>query len=75
MAITYKKRSCRFCDEKVLYIDFKETKTLTRFISEQGAIIPRRTSGTCSFHQHQLSLAIKRARVLALMPYASDIAR
>ena len=70
-----KKRICRFCEEKVEYIDFKDTKRLSRFTTEQGKIIPRRTSGTCAKHQRQLVTAIKRARELALIPYVSDFAR
>jgi small subunit ribosomal protein S18 len=70
-----KKRICRFCEEKVDYIDFKDTKRLSRFTTEQGKIIPRRTSGTCAKHQRQLVTAIKRARELALIPYVSDFAR
>lgn len=75
MAITFKKRTCRFTEEGVVYIDFRKVKVLTRYVSEQGALIPRRTSGTSSKHQRQLQVAVKRARHLALMPYASDIAR
>lgn len=70
-----KKRICRFCEEKVDFIDFKDTKRLSRFTTEQGKIIPRRTSGTCAKHQRQLVTAIKRARELALIPYVSDFAR
>jgi small subunit ribosomal protein S18 len=70
-----KKRICRFCEESVEYIDFKDTKRLSRFTTEQGKIIPRRTSGTCAKHQRQVVNAIKRARELALLPYVSDFSR
>ncbi len=70
-----KKRICRFCEEKVTYIDYKEDKRLQRFTTEQGKIIPRRTSGTCAKHQRQLVRAIKIARELALIPYISDITK
>ena len=70
-----KKRICRFCEEKIDYIDFKDDKRLTRFTTEQGKIIPRRTSGTCAKHQRQLVRAIKIARELALIPYISDLAK
>lgn len=70
-----KKRICRFCEESVGYIDFKDTKRLSRFTTEQGKIIPRRTSGTCAKHQRQVVNAIKRARELALLPYVSDFSR
>jgi len=67
-----KKRTCRFCDNKETYIDYKSEKRLQRFVSEQGRIIPRRITGTCSRHQRQLVTAIKRARHLALLPFVSD---
>ncbi|MCB0278830.1 MAG: 30S ribosomal protein S18 [Calditrichaeota bacterium] len=75
MPITLKKRSCRFSEMGIEYIDFKDTKLLSRSLTDQGSIIPRRTSGTCAKHQRQLSLAVKRARYLGLLPYASDSAR
>lgn len=70
-----KKRICRFCEERILYIDFKDEKKLMRFMTEQGKIIPRRTSGTCAKHQRQLVRAIKRARHLALIPYIAEMAK
>lgn len=70
-----KKRICRFCEEKIDYIDFKDEKRLSRFTTEQGKIIPRRTSGTCAKHQRQLVKSIKIARELALIPYISDLAK
>ena len=70
-----KKRICRFCEEGVYYIDFKNERKLGRFTTEQGKIIPRRTSGTCAKHQRQLVRAIKRARHLALIPYVAEMAK
>jgi small subunit ribosomal protein S18 len=67
-----KKRSCRFCDSKDVYIDYKNEKRLARFINEQGKIIPRRITGTCARHQRQLQIAIKRARHLALLPFVNE---
>lgn len=67
-----KKRSCRFCDSKDVYIDYKNEKRLQRFVSEQGKIIPRRITGTCAHHQRQLVTAIKRARHLALISFVND---
>ncbi|HLA68305.1 MAG TPA: 30S ribosomal protein S18 [Bacteroidota bacterium] len=67
-----KKRSCRFCDHKDVYIDYKNEKKLQRFVSEQGRIIPKRITGTCSRHQRMLVQAIKRARHLALLPFVSE---
>jgi len=66
-----KRRSCRFCDNKETYIDYKDERRLSRFISEQGKIIPKRITGNCAGHQRQLVQAIKRARHLALIPFVS----
>lgn len=70
-----KKRTCRFCDAKEVYIDYKDEKRLGRFVTEQGKIIPKRITGTCARHQRQLVQAIKRARHLALLPFVSDSIR
>ncbi len=67
-----KRRTCRFCDNKEIYIDYKNEKRLQRFISEQGRITPRRITGTCAKHQRQLVKALKRARHLALLPFVAD---
>ena len=66
-----RKKVCIFCADKVDYIDYKDAK-LRKFISERGKILPRRISGTCAKHQRQLTLAIKRARHIALLPYIAD---
>ncbi len=70
-----KKRVCQFCENDVIYIDFKDDRRLVRFLTEQGKIIPRHTSGTCAKHQRQLAIAIKRARHLALIPFVADFTR
>ena len=70
-----KKRICRFCEEQVVYIDYKDDKKLGKFTTEQGKIIPRRTSGVCAKHQRLLTTAIKRARILAIMPFVDNTAR
>jgi len=74
-----KKRVCRHCTDKQscrdLYIDFKDTKMLSRFLTEQGKMIPKRTSGNCARSQRQLAMAIKRARHLDLLSYVADIPR
>lgn len=67
-----RKRICKFCAEKITYIDYKDGKLLSHFIPERGKILPRRISGVCSIHQRQLSEAIKRARHLAIIPVISD---
>lgn len=67
-----RRRVCRFCAEKIDYIDYKDMKLLGAFIPERGKIIPRRISGTCATHQRMLSEAIKRARNAAFLPYTTD---
>ncbi|HEX9975240.1 MAG TPA: 30S ribosomal protein S18 [bacterium] len=73
--ILKKKRICRFCEDRAQYIDFRDEKKIMRFTTEQGKIIPRRTSGTCAKHQRLLVKAIKRARHLALIPYVAEMSR
>ncbi|MDD3045180.1 MAG: 30S ribosomal protein S18 [Candidatus Delongbacteria bacterium] len=70
-----KKRICRFCEENVVYLDYKNDKMLTKFTTEQGRIIPRRTSGVCAKHQRMLTNAIKKARIIALLPFVDNTAR
>lgn len=67
-----RRRVCRFCAEKIDYIDYKDMKLLVSFIPERGKILPRRISGTCATHQRMLSEAIKRARNAAFLPYTTD---
>lgn len=62
-------KSCAICESGVRIVDYKDERTLTRFLTERGKILPSRLSGTCARHQRQLSTAIKRARQLALIPY------
>ena len=67
-----KKKFCKLCFEKVPRVDYKDERKLQRFITDHGKIVPRRVSGCCSSHQAMLMRAIKRARVLALLPYTSE---
>lgn len=67
-----KKKVCAFCVEKVESIDYKDVTRLKRYITEKGKIIPRRTSGVCAEHQRELATAIKRARVMALLPFKAE---
>ena len=67
-----KKKICAFCVDKVTYIDYKDVAKLKKYISERGKILPRRISGNCAKHQRQMTVAIKRARHIALLPYTSD---
>ena len=67
-----KKKVCMFCAEKVEHIDYKDVTRLRKCVSERAKILPRRITGTCAKHQRQLTIAIKRARHIAIMPYISD---
>jgi small subunit ribosomal protein S18 len=67
-----RRRVCKFCAEKIDYINYKDVRILTPFLPERGKIQPRRISGTCAKHQRKLQTAIKRARQLALIPYVTD---
>lgn len=67
-----KKKVCMFCVDKVEYIDYKDTAKLRRYITERGKIVPRRISGNCAKHQRQLTTAIKRARIIALLPFVAE---
>jgi small subunit ribosomal protein S18 len=67
-----RRRFCSFCVDKVENIDYKDVNTLRRFVSDQGHIDSRRRTGTCARHQRRLTLAIKRARHLALLPYTAE---
>jgi small subunit ribosomal protein S18 len=67
-----RRKVCKFCVDKVELIDYKDIKRLRNFVSERGKIIPRRISGSCARHQRELTHAIKRARTVALLPYASE---
>ncbi|RKY70261.1 MAG: 30S ribosomal protein S18 [Candidatus Latescibacterota bacterium] len=66
---------CRFCEHKELRIDYKDERTLKRYMNERGKIIPRRMSGACARHQRAITSAIKRARHLAILPYAAEAFR
>jgi len=65
-----RRKICRFCADKQVQIDYKDPQTLKYFITDRGKIVPRRISGNCAKHQRKVSLAIKRARMIALMPFA-----
>ncbi len=67
-----KKKICQFCQDKVEHIDYKDVARLRKCVSERAKILPRRITGTCAKHQRQLTIAIKRARHIAIMPYISD---
>ncbi|MCX7774212.1 MAG: 30S ribosomal protein S18 [Clostridia bacterium] len=67
-----KRKICQFCVDKVQDIDYKDLMKIRKFLSEKGKILPRRISGCCAKHQRQLTVAIKRARHIALLPYTTD---
>ena len=67
-----KKKLCSFCMDKVIDINYKEVSRVRKYISERGKILPRRISGNCAKHQRQLTIAIKRARHIALLPYTAE---
>jgi small subunit ribosomal protein S18 len=67
-----RRRVCKFCADKIDYIDYKDVKLLSGFVPERGKVLPRRMFGTCAEHQRKLTLAIKRARNIALLPFAAD---
>jgi small subunit ribosomal protein S18 len=66
-----KRKSCKFCEDKVAVIDYKDVKLLKMYVSERGKIIPRRITGSCAKHQRSLTTSIKRARGIALIPFAA----
>ena len=67
-----KRKVCSFCVDKIMYIDYKDTPRLRRYLSERGKILPRRITGTCAKHQRQLTTAIKRSRHIAMLPFVTD---
>ena len=68
-----RRKVCKFCDEKIDVIDYKDVKVIGQFVSERGKILPRRLTGTCSPHQRLLAVAIKRARNIAFLPFAAAL--
>lgn len=75
--MNYKKRGgkrkvCYFTKNNIKHIDYKDVELLKRFISEKGKILPRRVTGTCAKYQRQLAIAIKRARIMALLPFVDE---
>ena len=66
-----RRKVCRFCADKNIRIDFKDQRMLTQFVTERGKITPSRITGTCAKHQRPLTIAIKRARNIALLPFST----
>ena len=67
-----RRKVCKLCIERVTDIDYKDERRLQRFVTDRGRIVPRRVSGNCSKHQAQITRAVKKARILALLPFTSD---
>ena len=67
-----RKKVCQFCAEKNATIDYKDTELLRKFITERGKLLPRRVTGTCAIHQRDITTAVKRARIVALLPYVAE---
>ena len=68
-----RRKVCKFCEEKIDAIDYKDVRLVSQFVSERGKILPRRLTGTCSPHQRLLTVAIERARNIAFIPFASEL--
>ncbi len=68
-AARFKRKTCRFCANKDLAIDYKDTELLSKFITDRGKILPRRITGNCAKHQRIIARQIKRARIIALLPF------
>ena len=67
-----RRKVCQFCADKSIVIDYKDVDRLKNFVTERGKILPKRVTGTCAKHQRQITTAVKRARVVALLPYTAD---
>ena len=68
-----RKKSCQFCKENTKFIDYKDVNLLRKYMTDRGKIKPRRVTGTCTQHQHDLAQAIKRSREIALVPYLVSV--
>ena len=67
-----RKKICRFCENKIAWVDFKDDRMLRRYVTDRGKIVPRRVSGNCAIHQRSVTSAIKRARLLAFLPFENE---
>ena len=67
-----RKKVCQFCADKAETIDYKEVDKLRKYVTDRGKILPKRITGTCAIHQREVTKAIKRARIVALLPYTTD---
>ena len=69
---TRRRKVCQFCADKAETVDYKDVDKLRKYITERGKILPKRITGTCAVHQRDVTTAVKRARVVALLPYSAD---
>lgn len=67
-----RKKVCQFCADKTETIDYKDVDKLKKYVTERGKILPKRITGSCAIHQREVTKAIKRARIVALLPYTAD---
>lgn len=67
-----RKKVCQFCADKTETIDYKDVEKLRKYVTDRGKILPKRITGTCAIHQREVTKAIKRARIVALLPYTAD---
>lgn len=67
-----RRKVCGFCVDKLQHVDYKDVVRLRRFVNERGKMLPRRVTGNCAGHQRQLTVAVKRARMLALLPFQTE---
>jgi small subunit ribosomal protein S18 len=67
-----KRKTCNFCSDKAIDVSYRDVNRLKKYVSERGKIVPRRISGNCAKHQRMLTVAVKRARVIAFLPYVSE---
>ena len=68
----HRKKVCQFCADKTVAVDYKDVETLKKYITERGKILPRRVTGACTMHQRHITRAIKRARIIALLPFDAE---
>jgi small subunit ribosomal protein S18 len=69
---SFRRKICKFCADKIDHIDYKDVRRLRSYVTERGKIMPRRVSGNCAYHQRQLTVAVKRSRNIALLPFVAE---
>ncbi len=69
---SFRRKICKFCADKIDHIDYKDGRRLRSYVTERGKIMPRRVSGNCAYHQRQVTVAVKRSRNIALLPFVAE---